>query len=170
MFKCDGWVKLLVIFTFVLAIAFVSTLVVLARTARWNAEMTLPDGQTWRGMKKYNFGGEEMMVGRWLAFRRDGSIISESFYEKGVLQGIQIFYFPAGNIQYIISWRNGVRDGPFLEMDGAGEFVQSGTYEKGVLVPKSIVHPPVAESRTAYQEDIATKNDMAIKDTLSGFK
>ena len=57
-------------------------------------------------------------------------------YEQGVLNGIQIGYYPDGNIDYVGYRRDGEIDGEFVKLHQNGQIATKGQFSLGYYVGK----------------------------------
>ena len=82
--------------------------------------------------------GEDTFEGISVVEDSHGRVVGRTEYHDGVQDGVQIKYYPSGDIAELSHWKHGVEHGAYYRYDELGRPVQSGKYADGVLIPESI--------------------------------
>lgn len=58
----------------------------------------------------------------------------ERTYQRGKIEGLEKFYFPSGEIESTLNYKNGVQDGPFYYYYKNGQLKQEGKFATGKII------------------------------------
>ena len=64
-------------------------------------------------------------------YTQDGTLISRSYYKKGVKDGEEIIYYINGNVELISRYKDGALDGRVEQYDINGTMLGKMTYKNG---------------------------------------
>lgn len=62
------------------------------------------------------------------------ALVSKGYFEKGLKSGKWTTWYPDGQVREIYQWEEGVQEGEYYLYAGDGTLVESGTYEKGIIL------------------------------------
>lgn len=62
-----------------------------------------------------------------------GTLQVERQYEHGKIEGNEIFYFPSGTKEVVLSYQAGIQEGPFQYFHENGQIKQEGYYKQGKI-------------------------------------
>lgn len=113
------------------------------------------------GMIRRHLLGPSTREGLW-TFERGGRLALEQNYVGGRRWGFEVAYYPAGNPQSLIEYRDDVRDGAFVLFDSMGRVTQQGRYDNGNIAEGSVVNTPHSEPLTEAQKRLGEENAAAM--------
>ena len=68
-------------------------------------------------------------VGLWISYYENGVKWSESYYEKGLLNGHSVTFFPSGKIRYVGEYINDKKVGDWKFYDESGELSKTENFD-----------------------------------------
>ncbi len=148
---------------FVLLVVAGAVSVPLARAGYFGAVTVVEAAPATRttGMIRRHLFGASTREGLW-TFERGGRLTLEQNFIGGKKWGFEVAYYPAGNPQSMIEYRDDVRDGSFVMFDSSGRVMQQGNYESGKLIEGSVVNTAHPEPMTESQKRLAAENAAAM--------
>jgi antitoxin component YwqK of YwqJK toxin-antitoxin module len=110
---------------------------------------------------KYNENGER--IGRWVWYHMNGKIKEIAQYEDGKLNGVDSIFYENGNINKIIGFKNGLKEGDFFEYSLYGGLIEHSVFKAGKANGNTVINYEIGEGFKHYK---ATQIDNKIEGEL----